>query len=142
MVGVICFSSPPLWAASCCGGGSATSLVLPKFSTSMINIALDVESYNGYWDSNGVYKDDPPGSDLNQYRLNFGYAHRLSSRWQAAVVAPYVWNSNQYAGLSSNTNGLGDMTLGLTYEAFFASSVSGRCVTGKTWFPLLTSECH
>ena len=118
LVGAICLSPPSLWAASCCGGGSATSLVLPKFSTSMINIALDVESYNGYWDSNGDYKEDPPGSDLNQYRLNFGYAHRLSSRWQAAIVAPYVWNSNQYAGLSSNTNGPGDMTLGLTYEAF------------------------
>ncbi|MBE9564041.1 MAG: transporter [Proteobacteria bacterium] len=118
LIGAICLSPPPLWAASCCGGGSATSLVLPKFSTSMINIALDVESYNGFWDSNGDYKEDPPGSDLNQYRLNFGYAHRLSSRWQAAIVAPYVWNSNQYAGVSSNTNGLGDMTLGLTYEAF------------------------
>ena len=116
--GAFCFSSPSAWAASCCGGGSATSLVLPKFSTSMINIAIDAESYNGFWDSDGNYKDDPPGSDLNQYRLNLGYAHRLASRWQAAIVVPYVWNSNQYAGLSSSTDGLGDMTLGLTYEAF------------------------
>jgi len=118
LIGAICFTSPSLWAASCCGGGSATSLVLPKFSTSMINIALDVEQYNGYWDSDGVYHEDPSGSDLNQYRLNFGYAHRLASRWQMAVVLPYVWNSNQYAGFTSKTSGMGDMTLGLTYEAF------------------------
>jgi hypothetical protein len=118
LAGAICFSSPPLWAASCCGGGSATSLILPKFSKSMIDISLSAENYDGYWDSDGDYHNDPAGSDLNQYRLSFGYAHRLSSRWQAAIVAPYVWNSNQYSGLSSNTNGLGDMTLGLTYEAF------------------------
>jgi len=116
--GVICLLMPPVWAASCCGGGSATSLILPKFSSAMMDISLDIESYNGFWDSNGDYRKDPPGSDLNQYRLNLGYAMRLASRWQAAVVVPYVWNSNQYAGLSSNTNGLGDMTLGLTYEAF------------------------
>jgi len=116
--GVICLLSPPVWAASCCGGGSATSLILPKFSSAMMDISLDVEQYNGFWDSNGDYRKDPPGSDLNQYRLNLGYAMRLASRWQAAIVVPYVWNSNQYAGLSSNTNGLGDMTLGLTYEAF------------------------
>ena len=118
LMGAAFLFSLPAWSASCCGGGSATSLVLPKFSTSMVNIAFDIESYNGYWDSGAIYRNDPPGSDLNQYRLNFGYAHRLSSRWQAAIVAPYVWNSNQYAGLSSNTNGIGDMTLGLTYEAF------------------------
>jgi hypothetical protein len=118
LAGVICFSSPSLWAASCCGGGSATSLILPKFSKSMIDISLSAESYDGYWDGDGDYHNDPAGSDLNQYRLSFGYAHRLSSRWQAAIVAPYVWNSNQYSGLSSKTNGLGDMTLGLTYEAF------------------------
>ena len=116
--GAFCFSSSSAWAASCCGGGSATSLVLPKFSKSMVDISFDIENYNGFWDSEGTYKEDPPGSDLNQYRLNVGYAHRLASRWQAAIVVPYVWNSNQYAGLSSNTDGLGDMTLGLTYEAF------------------------
>ena len=117
LIGAICLTPPPLWAASCCGGGSATSLVLPKFSKSMVDIAFSVEDYNGFWDADGNYQDDPPGSDLNQYRLSLGYAHRLASRWQAAIVVPYVWNSNQYSGLSSNTKGLGDMTLGLTYEA-------------------------
>ncbi|MBE9564045.1 MAG: hypothetical protein IMF17_02290, partial [Proteobacteria bacterium] len=90
VAGVICFSSPALWAASCCGGGSATSLILPKFSKSMVNIAFDIESYDGYWDGDGIYRNDQPGDDLNQYRLNLGYAHRLSPRWQAAIVAPYV----------------------------------------------------
>ncbi|MCK4676077.1 MAG: transporter, partial [Gammaproteobacteria bacterium] len=92
--------------------------LLPKFSQSMLDVSLSTESYDGFWDGDGDYRPDPAGSDLNQYRLSLGYAMRLAPRWQAAVVAPYVWNSNQYAGLSSNTNGLGDMTLGLTYEAF------------------------
>lgn len=119
-VGLLSISLWPtnLWAASCCGGSSATSLLLPKFSRSMLDVSFDSERYNGYWDSNGDYRNDPPDTDLNQYRLNLGYAKRLGSRWQTAVVVPYVWNSNQYTGLSSNTRGLGDMTLGLTYEAF------------------------
>ncbi|HEB81716.1 MAG TPA: hypothetical protein ENJ11_02520 [Gammaproteobacteria bacterium] len=121
--GAICYLSlalfsQPASAASCCGGGSATSLVLPKFSQSMWDVAVSMENYNGFWDSDGIYRDDPPDTDLNQYRLSLGYAMRLGSRWQAAVVMPYVWNSNQYTGLSSSTRGLGDMTLGLTYEAF------------------------
>jgi len=117
-LGCIVLSAPASWAASCCGGGSATSLILPKFSQSMLDVSFDIEKYNGYWDGDGNYRNDPPGSDLNQYRLNLGYAMRLGSRWQAAIVAPYVWNSNQYAGLSSRTQGVGDMTLGITYEAF------------------------
>ena len=72
-----------------------------------------------FWNGAGIYQNDPDGSDLYQYRLNFGYAHRLSSRWQAAIVLPYVWNSSEYeTGPSYSTNGVGDMTLGLTYEAF------------------------
>lgn len=109
---------PIAWSASCCGGGSATSLIIPKFSSAMIDISFDAEHYNGYWDIDGNYRDDPPGSDLNQYRLNLGYAYRLGSRWQTSVVVPYVWNSNQYAGLSSSTSGLGDMKVNLIYEAF------------------------
>ncbi|MCF6235184.1 MAG: hypothetical protein L3J70_02210 [Gammaproteobacteria bacterium] len=105
-------------AASCCGGGSATSLVLPKFSRSMVDGSLDIERYDGFWNKEGDHISDPPGSDLNQYRLNFGYAHRLASRWQASVIIPYVWNDNQYSGLSSQTRGLGDATFNLWYEAF------------------------
>ncbi|MBE9563731.1 MAG: hypothetical protein IMF17_00700, partial [Proteobacteria bacterium] len=112
LMGAAFLFSSSAWSASCCGGGSATSLILPKFSKSMINIAFDFESYDGFWDSEGIYREDPPDSDLNQYRLNLGYAHRLASRWQAAIVVPYVWNSNKYSGLASNTNGLGDTTLG------------------------------
>lgn len=106
------------WAASCCGGGSAASLVMPKFSKSMIDVSFDFEKYHGYWDKSGTHLPDPPGSDLRQYRLNLGYAMRLASRWQASVVVPYVWNENTYANSKSSTNGLGDMALSLWYEAF------------------------
>ena len=105
-------------AASCCGGGSSTSLVMPKFSRSMVDFSLDFENYDGFWNSDGDYTPDPEGSDLNQYRANFGYAHRLGSRWQGSVILPYVWNSNVYTGLSSKTQGLGDTTLNLWYETF------------------------
>jgi len=116
--GAIGLMSPVTWAASCCGGGSSSSLVLPKFSQSMVAVSTDWERYDGFWNADGDYTPDPPGSDLNQYRLNLGYAHRLASRWQASVNVPYVWNSNKYAGLDSSTDGLGDTTLNVWYEAF------------------------
>lgn len=113
-------TAPPAGAASCCGGGSATSLVLPKFSQAMMDVSVDIERYDGFWNDAGEHVPDPPGSDLNQYRLNLGYAWRLAPRWQTSVSVPYVWNENRYAALSSNTDGLGDMTVNLWYEHFDA----------------------
>ena len=106
------------YAASCCGGGSASSLVLPKFSKAMVDISFDMEQYDGFWNKQGKYIEDPPGSDLSQYRLNIGYAHRLADRWQASLVIPYVWNDNRYSGIHSQTSGLGDSIVNLWYEAF------------------------
>lgn len=118
LAGAICSFSPAAWAASCCGGGSASSLILPKFAEVMLDVSVDAEYYNGYWDKDGNYNADPPDSDLRQYRLNLGYAKRLASRWQASVNLPYVWNKNKYAGLTSDTEGIGDTTINLFYEAF------------------------
>ena len=52
-------------------------------------------------DGDGDYHNDPAGSDLNQYRLSFGYAHRLSSRWQAAIVRGLV-------ALEAEIDGIGE----------------------------------
>ncbi len=108
----------PVWSASCCGGGSATSLILPKFSSAMIDVSFDYEDYNGFWDDEGNWTQDPLGSDLNQNRLNMGFAYRLASNWQASVSIPYIWNRNRFASLERNTDGLGDSTVSLWYEAF------------------------
>ncbi len=116
--GIALLSSPECQAASCCGGGSASSLILPKFSRAMSDISFDMEKYDGFWNQEGEHTPDPPGSDLNQYRLNLGYAHRFAPRWQGSITLPYVWNENDYAGLSSSTNGLGDATVSLWYENF------------------------
>jgi len=105
-------------AASCCGGGSASSLILPKISHSMIDLSFDYEKYDGYWNKNGTYLHDPPGSNLRQYRMNIGYARRLGDNWQAFASAPLVFNENVYSGLSSSKHGVGDTTLGVWYEAF------------------------
>lgn len=105
-------------AASCCGGGSASALILPKISHSMLDLSFDYEQYGGYWNKSGKHVNDPPGSSLKQYRLNVGYAHRLGDNWQAFVSVPYVFNENRYSGLSSSTKGVGDATIGLWYEAF------------------------
>ncbi len=117
-VGAIVLPGSVVNAASCCGGGSATSLVLSKFSPAMLDASFDIEDYDGFWNKEGNHIKDPPGSDLKQYRLNLGYAHRLASRWQASVIVPYVWNDNQYSGLNTQTNGLGDTNINFWYEAF------------------------
>lgn len=106
------------WAASCCGGGSASSLVLPKFSQAMVDVSMDFENYDGFWKGDGSWSPDPAGSDLSQYRLNLGYAYRLAPRWQVSMSVPYVWNKNQYASFSRNTNGLGDTKVSIWYEQF------------------------
>lgn len=118
LCGAALFMPGHLWAASCCGGGSAASLVLPKYAGSMVDVSFDRETYDGLWRSDGKWVPDPPGSDLNQYRLNFGFAYRLAYRWQASVMLPYVFNDNSYSGLNSNTDGLGDAAIGFWYEAF------------------------
>ncbi len=120
VVASCCLLSQAVHAASCCGGGSASSLVLPKFSRAMIDVSVDFEQYDGFWNQDGKHVPDPPGSDLNQYRLNLSYAHRFASRWQGSASLPYVWNSNIYAGIESNTRGVGDASLSLWYEAFDA----------------------
>lgn len=116
--GAAVFPAPPALAGSCCGGGAAASLVLPKFSQGMYDVSMDVEKYHGYWNAEGDYKPDPPGSDLRQYRLNAGYAMRLAPRWQASIAVPSVWNENKYSGLTSRTEGFGDTTVNLWYETF------------------------
>jgi hypothetical protein len=116
-IGAALFPAPAAWAGSCCGGGVATGLILPTYADSMIDISTDLETYDGFWDQNGKYTHDPPGSNLKQYRLNAGYAKRFASRWQAGLLIPYVWNDNVYSGLSSHTSGLGDSALHVWYEA-------------------------
>ncbi len=104
-------------AGSGCGGGGAAPLVLPTTLRGMVDVSVDWEKYYGFWNQDGKHTPDPPGSDLNQYRVNLSYAHRLASRWQAGATVPYVWNVNSYAGLSSRTDGFGDATLFVWYEA-------------------------
>ena len=104
----------PVYAGSCCGGGTAGALLMPKSAKWLFAGSGDFEKYNGYFDRGGKYLSDPPNSDLRQYRLNGGVA----SRWQAAFASGYVFNSNKYSGLVSNTNGPADSVTSLTYETF------------------------
>jgi len=116
--GAACLFPPSTWAGSCCGGGAATALVLTKNAQSMIDVSFALEKYDGFWTKDNVYHSDQPGTDLRQYRLNLGYALRLAPRWQTSVMVPYIWNNNQYSGTSSRSEGMGDATFTLWYEAF------------------------
>jgi len=116
-MGAACLFSQPVFAGSCCGGGGGSTLVLPKFYQAMVDVSFDMEKYDGFWDQHGNYTADPAGSDLQQYRLNTGYARRFSTKWQASILVPSVWNVNKYSTSASRSDGLGDTTLSLWYEA-------------------------
>jgi hypothetical protein len=105
-------------AGSCCGGGQAAALILPKFAQSMVDFSADWEKYDGFWGLKGKYNHDEPSTDLNQYRLNLGYALRLVPRWQVSAAVPYVWNVNKHQNGTSRVNSLGDTVFSLWYEAF------------------------
>ncbi|MBU0485421.1 MAG: transporter [Proteobacteria bacterium] len=113
------------WAGSCCGGGGGSTLIVPKAGRAAVSLNTAIEKYDGYYDKQSSWHADPPGSDLAQYRVELGIAQRLGTDWQGSVSLPYVWNNNSYAAVDSSTNGLGDMTLGVTYETFKAPT----CVT-------------
>ncbi|NVO00918.1 MAG: hypothetical protein HXX17_16500 [Geobacteraceae bacterium] len=104
------------FAGSCCGGGSATTLNVPKYAKAVADLSFEMEKYDGFWNQDGVHIKDPPGSDLNQYRMIAGVGYRLAQNWQASISVPYVWNDNKYSGVSSNTRDLGDTTVSLLYE--------------------------
>ena len=103
-------------AGSCCGGGGGSNLILPGFYQSMIDLSFDAEQYNGLWNNEGKYIGQP-GYNLWQHRMNIGYAQRLSSRWQTSVTVPYVWNYNGYPSRTTRSDGVGDLTWNLWYEA-------------------------
>jgi hypothetical protein len=103
-------------AGSCCGGGSAGALTVPRFASAVADLSVESELYKGFWNQAGKHTDDPPGSDLRQYRLTLGYARRFATDWTASISLPYVWNDNKYSGLSSKTDDLGDTTLAISYD--------------------------
>jgi len=117
LLGAAYLFSEPALAGSCCGGGGGATLVLPKFYQAMVDVSFDLEKYDGFWNQDGKYTLDPPGSNLRQYRLNTGYARRFSTKWQASILVPYVWNVNKYTSRTSRSDGLGDTTFSLWYEA-------------------------
>ncbi len=111
------------FAASCCGGGSAAALSVPKYAIAVADFSFDTELYDGYWNQSGKYVTDPPGSNLKQYRLNAGLGYRFAKDWQTSISMPFVWNDNRYSGISSQTEGMGDTTVSLLYELLDDNSI-------------------
>lgn len=116
LAGAALLSSSAAEAASCCGGGTASGLVVPKLGRAVADISTDLEIYDGYWNQEEKYTRDPPETDLRQYRLNLGYGRRFAQKWQAGFILPYLWNENNYSGLKTSSQGLGDASLFMWYD--------------------------
>ncbi len=105
-------------AASCCGGGAGTSVILPKFNELMFEVGGRYEQFNGNWNPDGQYQKDINGNDLTEFTTTFSVAKRLHDQWQFSANIPYTRHDNQYPGDSATSSGLGDTSLSLWYEAF------------------------
>ena len=124
-------------AASCCGGGASTGVILPKFNDAMWDVSLENESYYGYWTQQGNHQNDPAGSELIQRRINLSYAHRLGEQWQMNASIPIVDNQNQYSGENSSVQGIGDGQISLWYEAFERVTCVYKITSWKSLQPSL-----
>jgi len=107
-----------IWAASCCGGGTASSLILPKLATAMVDYSVSHVNFNGRWDTEGKHIDSPSNRDSKEYKVNLGFAYRLADRWQASIQVPYQWNDYDSPGKQYNTSDMGDSVIGFWYENF------------------------
>jgi hypothetical protein len=111
----------PAWAqaASCCGGGGGAAAMAGRGERGLLDLGVEAERYDGYFDGHGQHLPDPVGSALAQYRLTAAAAVRLASAWQVGLSVPIVWNDNVYGGggLSSRTRGVGDASVSLWFEA-------------------------
>jgi hypothetical protein len=124
-------------AASCCGGGASTGVILPKFNDAMWDVSLANESYDGYWNRQGQHQNDPSGSELLQRRIQLSYAHRLGEQWQMNVGIPLVDNQNRYSGYQNSVQGMGDTQVSLWYEAFERVTCVYKITSWKSLQPSL-----
>ncbi len=118
LLGLLAALAPPAArAASCCGGGGGGAAMLARGDRAMADLSVEWERYDGYWDLDGRHRPDPAGSSLSQLRATLSGGLRLGSSWQLAGTLPFAWNRNRYSGISSRTQGLGDASLSLWFEA-------------------------
>ena len=75
--GAVSLIPAPAFAGSCCGGSSGTALIVPKYARQLLDVCVDIEKYDGFWNQEGKYMSDPPGLNLTQYRINLGFAQRF-----------------------------------------------------------------
>ena len=105
-------------AASCCGGGAGTSVILPKFNELMFEVGSRYEHFDGSWSPDGYYQKEVDGKDLSEVTTTLSMAKRLHDQWQVSANIPYTRHDNQYPGDSAVSAGLGDTSVSVWYEAF------------------------
>lgn len=77
------------WAASCCGGASATDrFTVPKFNKLVVGMALDSEYDYAVRNADG--KASPAGWSSFDNRLTVGGGYRLGKDWQGSLSLPIV----------------------------------------------------
>jgi len=127
--------SLPLYGASCCGGGGASGVTIPKFMQGVAAVTIEEERYDGFWNGQSQVTPDPAGSDLKQQRLSFAGAYRIGPNWQLNGTTAWVENDNVYSGQSSHTSGIGDSSIGVLYENFDNITCVNEILEPADWLP-------
>lgn len=105
-------------AASCCGGGASSGVILPKFNQAMWDVSLAQKNDKGSWQQDGDHNQTTTGNESLQQNINLNYAHRLNDNWQMSYGLPLTSNQNQNSGKTYSNFAIGDFTIGTWYEAF------------------------
>ncbi len=115
-VGLALGAAPALGAA-CCGGSSAAPALISGDDAYQLTAGISRGVVIGDAPVSGLPVFRSPGHDEVTQTLRLDGAMLLSDRWQASFTAPVVQRSLDLAGLEGSTTRLGDVSLGLGYEA-------------------------
>lgn len=107
-----------LWAASCCGGGSAFPGTITGDYRAQATLASSYSKVVGDAEDGTYYRRDPLTSD-SSWSLQPSLAFRLSDYWQVGAFTNIVQRrlaNERVVSATESSFGLGDTSLNLTYE--------------------------
>jgi len=116
-------ASSELWAAACCGGGSAKSFIsLQRLQTYEVGLSSTFRDVYGEYDTYGELGEVSRNQTLS---LLFGGGMRVTQDLQVAVTLPLVHQQNLYS-----RQGLGDAVFSAQYTALESLFIDD-------WYPTL-----
>ena len=123
-------------AQACCAGASAiTPGRLALHEDALVGLQLRGAQLVGSFDPRGRYRPSASGSAETELRQDVFAAVRFLHRAQLAVLVPFVETRRSVAGQSDLGGGLGDINVGLRYDALLARALPGIALLAGVTLP-------